>query len=325
MNNRFRQSFRQYDQDVSKIKKGISGELGIYLNGEQKIEVDNRPGFVYVRLRNNLNEVIQAYNDTVSLVYGLPVVVVRAGTKYKVQGRDTDRYNNWGTAAPFLPLHGNSHSFNPDGGGGGDPVYVYGRQFIPMLLSPSGSAGGPNLLVSFPYAYHKPDGSWTVFGVSGTPNILQHKPTNNQAVMVMFLGDTNSGNISYLVNSGTPFAATITGTFNTLQYLPSYTDNTLLPLMAVRLVSGTTSITWENCYDVRQYYTPFASGSGGGGTSIHNDLTGLQGGQAGQYYHLTLSQVNLLLSGTWLTNLDGGSASAIYGGVWSSPIDGGSS
>lgn len=32
------------------------------------------------------------------------------------------------------------------------------------------------------------------------------------------------------------------------------------------------------------------TGGGGGGTSIHNDLTGLQGGAIGDYYHLTSNQ-----------------------------------
>ncbi len=34
--------------------------------------------------------------------------------------------------------------------------------------------------------------------------------------------------------------------------------------------------------------------NGGGGTSIHNNLQGLQGGQPGQYYHLTQEQYNNL-------------------------------
>jgi hypothetical protein len=37
--------------------------------------------------------------------------------------------------------------------------------------------------------------------------------------------------------------------------------------------------------------------SGGGGTSVHNDLTGLQGGTTGEYYHLTQAQYNTIASG----------------------------
>ncbi len=34
---------------------------------------------------------------------------------------------------------------------------------------------------------------------------------------------------------------------------------------------------------------------GGGGTSVHNELTGIQGGSTGQYYHLTQSQYNCVV------------------------------
>jgi len=37
--------------------------------------------------------------------------------------------------------------------------------------------------------------------------------------------------------------------------------------------------------------------SGGSGTSVHNDLTGLQGGTTGEYYHLTQAQYNTIASG----------------------------
>lgn len=45
----------------------------------------------------------------------------------------------------------------------------------------------------------------------------------------------------------------------------------------------------------------FITGSSGG-TSVHNDLTGIQGGQAGQYFHLNSAQILGLVSGSF-TNL----------------------
>lgn len=59
-----------------------------------------------------------------------------------------------------------------------------------------------------------------------------------------------------------------------------------------------------------------ASG-GGGGAFVHNDLSGLQGGTANQYYHLSLAQNTIaqtLTAGTYTptltntTNLDGSTA-----------------
>ena len=115
------------------------------------VEVPNRNSFVYVRLRDNQNEVIQAYNNKVAASYNLPVVVERQNNRYVVVGVDTLRYqNNWNSFAPFLPIHGNAHSFNPETGGGGDVVWVYPRQFMPALIIPSGTNGGPNVFFA-PY------------------------------------------------------------------------------------------------------------------------------------------------------------------------------
>jgi hypothetical protein len=36
----------------------------------------------------------------------------------------------------------------------------------------------------------------------------------------------------------------------------------------------------------------------GGGTSVHNSLTGIQGGTTGEYYHLTAAEVSTIDGGT---------------------------
>jgi hypothetical protein len=53
----------------------FSGALGVTTNAENQVEVPGRPGFVWVRLRNQLNELIQAFNEDVSPVFDLPVRV----------------------------------------------------------------------------------------------------------------------------------------------------------------------------------------------------------------------------------------------------------
>ena len=40
----------------------FSGVLGVTTLGEAQVEVSGRNGFVWVRLRNQLNELIQAFN-----------------------------------------------------------------------------------------------------------------------------------------------------------------------------------------------------------------------------------------------------------------------
>ena len=144
-------ALKQQKKKTEQTKLQILGTLGIPLGGSRLVEVPNRNSFVYVQLRSNQNEVIQAFNNKVAPSYGLPVMVQREGTRYTVLGVDTQRYqNNWNSFAPYLPRHGNTHSFDTDSGGAGDITWVYSKQFIPPLPIPSGSDGGPNVLISPP-------------------------------------------------------------------------------------------------------------------------------------------------------------------------------
>jgi len=287
MNNTFRRDFSEFDNSIQKKDNEISGELGIYLNGQQYVEVPNRPGFVYVRLRNTTSEVIQAYNDQVSLTFGLPVLVIRQGGRYIIKGRDTERYNYWGTSTSYVPYHGNQHSFNPDGGGGGDPVWVYGRQMMPMAVFPSGTAGAGNVLV-YPYQYKKTDGTIINIGLTGTQDMLSYKPTDGNAIMGIVYVDPDVGNPQIVFNSGSPFSNTITGTEEVVPYYPSIANQSYLLLAGIRLTSGTSSILWENIYDLRQWVTP-----PGTGTPVGVPVGGADG------YGVTVLQDGLLIvSGT---------------------------
>lgn len=227
----------------------VPGILGFTVNGINTVEVGNRSGFVWVRLRNNANEVIQAFNDQVSPVYGLPVVVVRDENdrvRYKIKGKDLGVYQNWGGGS-YLPRHGNQHSFNPEGGGGGDVTFIYNRQFMPLAVHPSGTSGGGNVYIQ-PYAYYQ-NTQWKYAGGTGTANILPYKPTGTSARMVLVYLDGN-GN-PQLLPSGNFFDSSITGNAAVLAYVPSLLANTDIPLGAVRLVSGTSTLVWDNIYDLR--------------------------------------------------------------------------
>lgn len=245
------------------VNPKIDGLLGIPIDGQSRVEVANRNGFVYVRLRNNQSEVIQAFNNQVAPAYNLPVLVERRGNRYSVVGVDTERYeNNWSSVSSFLPRHGNTHSFNPDGGGGGDVVWVYPRQFMPMLAIPSGSAGGPNVVVAS-HILRNADGTWRYTGNTGTANITQYRPATG-AIMALVYLDTVSGNPYFLVGSGTVFSSTITGSSAITSYIPQSTNPNYIPISAIRLVTGITKITWGSIYDVRQFLQVVPTGSAGG-------------------------------------------------------------
>ena len=143
----FDRIMRERSQRQPKKNPVYSGFLGITTGGVETVKVASRPGFVWVRLRNVDNEVIQAFNQDVSTIYNLPVLVERdvtSPTRYKVVGRDLGVYgSNWGTASPYLASHAGQHSFNKeDTSTGGDIVWIYSDQFLPFLVSPSGTTSG---------------------------------------------------------------------------------------------------------------------------------------------------------------------------------------
>jgi hypothetical protein len=136
MTKRLKDALKKQKKSTRQSKLQISGSLGIPIGGQKLVEVPNRNSFVYVKLRDNQNEVIQAFNNKVAPSYGLPVIVERQHNRYVVLDVDTIRYqNDWNSFAPYLPRHGNTHSFNTESGGGGDIVWVHNRQFMPFLLA----------------------------------------------------------------------------------------------------------------------------------------------------------------------------------------------
>lgn len=282
MNKNLEKSLKEQKKQNEQTKQTVLGTLGIPLGGQRLVEVPNRNSFVYVQLRSNQNEVIQAFNNKVAPSYGLPVMVQREGTRYIILGVDTQRYqNNWNSFAPYLARHGNTHSFVTDvGGGGGDITWVYSRQFMPLLTIPSGSVGGPNVVIS-PHVLESISGTWAYVGNTGTLNLLQYLPTGSNAVMILVYLDRMSGNPYLVVGSGSYFDNSITGTAQVTPYIPNVQNPlTDIPLSAIRLTTGTNLIGWDNIYDVRQYLQYITTGTGGiatgtGGSSI--DTIGFAG------------------------------------------------
>lgn len=295
----FKNQFTKYDNSLKKEAMQYHALLG---KTEKVVEHPTRKGFCYARMADNLSELIVVFNDKVSQVWNMPVLIERRGITWYVVGRDIQRYSDWGTSAPFLPKHHAQHEFNRDEGTGADAVFIYPDQFMPLLVYPSGSAGSANLIVA-PYTLQR-DNDFIYVGNTGTQNLLVYKPTDGNGIMGLLYLDKTTGNPGVLIASGTPFINSLTGTASLLQYAPYPETSNQEPLYFFRLVSGTSSLTWSNLYNARQFIGGSSGGTGstgGGGTSVHNDLTGLQGGITGSYYHLTHDQWVNVISGTYST------------------------
>lgn len=265
---KLQKELQEFSKSKVAKKPQISAFLGAVIDGAKRVEVPNRSGYVYVRLRNNQSEVFQAFNDSVSPIYDLPVLVERQGNKYNIIGRDVERYQSWeneyGTVLPYLPRHGASHSHYA----GDDVVFIYSRQFMPMLALPSGGYGAGQVMIA-PSIYQTRNGDWALMGGTGTPSLLPYKPTNTNAVMVLIALNENSGEPHLIVGSGSYFSPLLSGTAQVIAHIPVCDDPALIPVAAVKLMSGTSNILWSNIYDVRQFFyvrpTGTSSGGGGGG------------------------------------------------------------
>lgn len=271
----------------------ITGELGIPLGGQKIVDVPNRNGFVYVRLKSNTSEVIQAYNSEVSTIYGLPVLVARQGNIYKVIGRNLDRYRDW-SDIPYLPKHGGQHSFNFGLGMGADVSWIYSQQFMPLLSYPSGTQGSMSLALE-PHFYEW-NGQWRYAQNTGTPSYTPYLPTiTGSARMVLSYLDPSDNSIKLV--AGTPFSNTITGSAQLAQYIPDIPRSVGIPLAAVRLVTGTTAIGWGNIYDIRDFYTvsPNITGSTFNGIAVQDE--GIPLG-TGTVFNFVGSNINATISGS---------------------------
>jgi hypothetical protein len=258
---RYQNKAREFAQRKESKSIIFSGALGITTGGKNVVDVPGRPGFVWVRLRNQLNETIWAFNESVATVFDLPVQVEWDGNNknsYKIIGRDVGLYTVWGgttagSVSSYLPAHGSSHSYDTvTGVGGGDVVWVYGSQFMPALITPSGSAGADSLMLQ-PYVYFH-SGSFHYAGGTGIAVGTQYNPTGtaNARMLLVYL-DQDTGNPGIATGSLTEFAATNTGTASVVPFIPAPINDDDLALAGLRVVTGTSDLQWTNIYDVRQF------------------------------------------------------------------------
>lgn len=262
---RLSKSLTAFDDTKQNKSREFPGILGNTFKGKSLVEIPNRPGFVYVRLRSNVNEVIQAFNESVSPVYDLPVTIIRdtINNRYYIKGRDIGQYQTWGSSgggnsgggSAYLPRHGAQHGF-PDNGWGGDIVWVHGRQFMPLLVSPPSGTSGGNYVYVNPYVHYL-DGNWNYIGGVSTPNLLTNNPTGTGARAVLIYVNA-SGSIANL--AGNVFDESYTSISAMLPYLPALPNVFCIPLAMVRLQSGTSAIGWNEIFDLRPFISWWSVG-----------------------------------------------------------------
>lgn len=292
----------------------IPAVLGVSFNSTQYTDVPNRSGYVYARIRNNLSEVVQVFNDAVVPAYGLQVLIARddvVKSRYKVIARDFGAYpTSWGTTSPYYAPHSTSHSFDPNNPGG-DITWIYPQQFLPLLAYP-GTTGVVNI---HPYTYNY-NNNWYYVGGTGTSSVVPYNPTGTTTNSVVLVYNDLDGNPKLL--RGDEFSSSYTGTVQIVPYIPNLPNDCLFPIAAVRLATGTSTVVWANLYDVRPFFGGSSVSSSTATGSFMNPMIATGDMIYSDYPSVTGSLVNLatFVSGTTAT---ASSQYKSYSGPWYAP------
>lgn len=264
--------------------------VGAYVNGQKTVAVAGRNDFIWCRMRGDTSEVIQAFNDAVGEHFDLPILVFRDPdfpTIWKVYGRDIRAYEDWGNVS-YLPPHGDAHSFSGLEDSGIDTVWVAKRQYMPLLPRPV--VTGTTAIYLEPDFYYF-DGQYHWWPGSGTTSLLNYLPTGGTTARFVTVYINSAGNPDYI--SGDEFVMIPSPPdVGSLISLPTPAQG--VPICAVRLYTGTTTISWGDIFDLRNPNQPLQNT----GSSIEFfDESVYQG--AGWGLNVAGENVELTISGTY--------------------------
>lgn len=280
----------------------ISGALGTYDSaGTQIITVTARPDYVYVTVRGQQSEVIQAFNDKVYLQFGLPVILIKDPLQpqsYKILSRDSGKYQSWGGNAGLVN-HGNQHSFSGDTSAGVDVVYTYKRQMAQPLLCHPQSTLDMTVYVESDFYYW--NGSYVRFAGAASASLTPYLPMPGLLRFVLVYMDGATNTIQFL--QGTDFlqdTVLFPPTGGVVAQIPSLNPSVGIPLSAILLDAAMTSVGWDSLYDMRPMLSTPA-----GTLPLPHALDPAQGFHTGS---LPAGDVSLADSGSWFTGANAESA-----------------
>lgn len=234
--------------------------MGAYVNGQKTLKVAGRPDFVWVRLRGATSEIAQAFNDVVGEHWDLPITVKRdemAHDRWRVHARDIRAYEDWGGAS-YLPPHAMSHSFgDPNQTGGIDPVWIFKRQFMPLLPRPMVS-GSMAIYLEPDFFYFEGQYHW--WPGSGTTDLGGYIPTGafNARFVTVYL-DGNLRIPQFLAGPEFDFAGPWSIATDPGAYISLPDSSQGIPIAAVRLYTGSNTIGWGDIYDLRSPQQPLGT------------------------------------------------------------------
>ena len=314
MSNNLKRAVHKIGSTFNKVETVLYGDLGVERGGSRIVKVTGREGFVYVRLRSSRSELITAFNDQVDLQYGLPVELVRRGSRYIITGVNRERYAEWDAELSSISRHAKTHTFDKDNGVfGNDAVFISGYQFLPHLVTPFPSEAATNVFI-YPYVDFY-NGRWSYYGNTGTQSLIQFKPMSGTSLVLISM-DSVSGNPAYLATTGSFIPLSVTGTAQIVSYLSNSIPETYIPVGVVRLTPETQTLDWRNIHDVRQHISHQRTGTSSGGNSLNIQDEGMTLGTPGTI-NFVGSPISVTVSGSvarvFVTGSSGGTWGSITG------------
>ena len=213
------------------------------------VSVPGRPSFVYVRVHGNNSEVIEAFNDTVSPILNLAVVLTRdelTPNYYRILRRDVAKYQDWYT--PQIGYHATQHEFGGTGSMGADIVWIQKQQFTPLEVRPISTSGSSYQCFVDP-EYYQWNAGYQFFSGGATPDLNFLRPGGQ--LQGLFLGvymDGNTDALAYI--TGTQFTHT-PWPDNFRSLIPTVPTSVGIPLAGILLTHEMSGINWSQIYDTR--------------------------------------------------------------------------
>jgi len=233
----------QSKEDKLEIIPGMLGRYNLF--GIKQIEVPNRPGFVYVRVRGQTSEIVEAFNDAVGLDFGLAILLIRdklTPRYYRVLGRNVSLYESWDDQLP-VPRHGAQHSFNA---GGWDIVWIYRKQMVqPLQCHPQAV---PNMTVYVEADFYFWSNEFKYWAGGSSTSLTPYVPGSGLSRYVTVYLDGDLEAVQFKI--GTTFSTSFPPA-DIISFIPEILPTEGIPLAAVLVTSSTTSITWDNLFDLR--------------------------------------------------------------------------
>lgn len=249
--------------------------LGKYENGQEIVEVPGRGGYVYARIGGNMGEIVEAFNERVYPAFDLKVILRKnpnVTDGYYVEGRDNSQYKNMGGTATNIVKHASQHSFGYGDNIGIDPLWVYKRQFMqPMGVHPTTPF---SMQVEIEPDYYYWDNHIEYFAGATSIDFTNYKPSEGQSRFITMYLDGDDNSIKYMTGTSFPSGG-IASPINTINFIPNIEPGAGIPLSAVYMDFNTTTISWDNLFDLRNFLNP------GGDTNTLHPLDPLEGFHTG--------------------------------------------